>query len=89
MQPGTWFTVAPMNDRREPKGSVIVKVFSGNGLKTPRGSLRSFRVPPPVLAMVAVTSRFFNPSACTLEVEVLTVKLGAVEMAGTAEMATA
>ena len=90
MQPGTsWFTVVPLNDRRSPGRPVIVKVSSGKGLKTLRRSLGSFRVPSPVFTMVAVTLRFLDPSRFGLEVEVLTVKLGVVEVAGAAEMATA
>ena len=85
MQPGTWFAVEPLNDRREPEESVIAKVSSGKGLETLRGSLRSFKVPSPVFTTVAVILRFFDPSTFTLELEVLTVKLGAVEMAGAAE----
>ena len=66
----------------------MVNELSGNGFNTPRGSLRSpTRVPSPALAMVAVTLKFSNPSTLTLEVGVLTVNLGTVEMAGAAETA--
>ena len=68
--------------------SVMVKVFSGKELRTPRGSLRSLRVSPPVLAMVVVTLRFSNPSTLALGDEDLTVRLG-VETAGAAETVTA
>ena len=61
-----------------------VKEFSGKELKTPRGSLRSFMVPLPVLMTVAVTLRFWTPSTSTLGVEVLTVKPGAA-LTATAE----
>lgn len=67
----------------------MAKEFSGKGSKIPLGSLRSFRASPPVLAMVAVTSRFFNPLTMTLGVEVLTAKPGVAETAGIAETAIA
>ena len=67
----------------------MVKVFSGKGFKTPRGSLRGSRVLSPVLVTVAVTFRSSNPSTLGLGIEVLTVKPGAVGTAGAAEMATA
>ena len=59
----------------------MVKEFSGKGLKTPRGSLRSLRVWSPVLVTVVVTFKFFNPSTLVLGVEVLRVKPGAAETA--------
>ena len=65
----------------------MVNESSGNGFNTPRGSWRSLRAPSPVLAMVVVTLKFSNPSILWLEVDVLTLKLGTVEMAGTAEAA--
>jgi len=57
----------------------MVNEFSGKESKTPRGSLRSLRVPSPVLIMVVVTFRFSTPSTLALGVEVLTVKPGAAE----------
>ena len=57
----------------------MVKVFSGNGFKVPRGSLRSLRVSSPVLVMVMVTFKFSNPSTSTLEVEALRVRPGVAE----------
>jgi hypothetical protein len=57
----------------------MLKLFSGNLFKTPRGSLRSLRVSSPVLVIVAVTFKFPNPSTMALGVDVLTVKLGAAE----------
>ena len=59
----------------------MVKEFSGNGFKTPRGSLRSLRVSSPVLVTVVVTFKFSNPSTLTVGVEVLSVKPGAAETA--------
>ena len=67
----------------------MAKVFSGKELKTPRGSLRSLRVSPPVLTIVVVTLRFSNPSTSTLGAEDLMVKLGMAETAGAAETVTA
>ena len=57
----------------------MLKLFSGKGFKTPRGSLRSLRVSSPVLVTVVVTFKFSNPSTLRLGVEVLTVKPGAAE----------
>jgi len=57
----------------------MVNEFSGKESKTPRGSLRSLRVPSPVLIMVVVTFRFSTPLTLALGVEVLTVKPGAAE----------
>ena len=71
--------MAPWNDGREPAGLVTLKLFSGKVFKTPRGSLRSLRVPSPVLVMVIVTFRFSNPLTLTSGVEVLRVRLGAAE----------
>ena len=68
-----------MNDGREPAASVMLKEFSGKESKTPRGSLRSFRVSSPVLRTVVVTFKFSNPSTLALEVEVQTVKSGVAE----------
>lgn len=59
--------------------SVMLKVFSGNEFKTPRGSLSNLRVSSPVLTTVAVTLKFFNPSTSTFGVEVLTIKPGTAE----------
>ena len=56
-----------------------VKEFSGNGSKTPRGSLKSLRDSPPVLTTVAVTLRPPDPSGLRSEVEVPTIKLGRAE----------
>lgn len=85
----TGFTRTPLNGRREPEGPVMVKAFPGNGFKTPWGSLRSLMVSLAVLATVAVAfTGFCNPSTLTLEVEVLTVKLGTVETVGAVETAT-
>ena len=70
-----------MNDGREPVGLVMLKVFSGKEVKSPRGSLRSFRVSSPVLAMVVVTFKFSNPSTSTSGVQVQTVKPGVAETA--------
>ena len=61
----------------------MVNEFSGNGFNTPRGSLRSLRIPSPVLAMVAVTLKFSNPLISTFEVDVPTVKLGTAATAAT------
>jgi len=58
---------------------VTAKDFSGKGLKTPRGSLRSLRVPSPVLVTVVVTFKFSNPLTLTLGVEALRVKPGAAD----------
>ena len=71
--------MAPWNDGREPAGLAMLKVFSGKVLKTPRGSLRSLRVPSPVLVTVVVTFRFSNPLTLTSGVEVLRVRLGVAE----------
>jgi len=60
---------------------VTVKEFSGKEFKTPRGSLRSLRVPSPVLVTVVVTFKFCNPSTLTVGVVVLRVKPGAAETA--------
>ena len=57
----------------------MVKEFSGNESKTPRGSLRSLRVSSPVLVIVVVTFRFSNPSTLAFGVEILRDKLGAAE----------
>jgi hypothetical protein len=57
----------------------MLKELSGKELKTPRGSLRSFRVLGPVLVTVVVTIKFSNPSTSTPGVEALTVKSGAAE----------
>ena len=76
-RPDGQFTLAPLNEGREPAGLVMVKLFSGTELKTPRGSLRSLRVSSPVLKTVAVTFKFSNPSTSTFGIEVLTLKLGA------------
>ena len=84
----TRFTLAPLNEGLEPVESMIVKVFSGKEFKAPRGSLRSFRVLPPVLVTVVVTFKFSSPLTWTLGIDVLTVKPGAAEMAA-AETATA
>jgi len=62
------------------------KVFSGKVFKTPRGSLRSLRVPSPVLVMVVVTFRFSNPPTFTSVVEALRVRLGAAETDATEAM---
>ena len=59
----------------------MLKVFSGNELKTPRGSLSSLRVSSPVLRTVVVTLRFSNPLISTFGVEALTVKPGVAETA--------
>ena len=61
--------------------SVIAKVFSGKEFKAPRGSLRSFRVLPPVLVTVVMTFKFSSPLTWTLGIDVLTVKPGAAETA--------
>ena len=58
-----------------------------NEFNTPRGSLRSLWAPSLVLAMVAATLKFSDPSRLTFEVDVLTDRLGTVETAGAAEMA--
>ena len=58
---------------------MIVKVFSGNEFKAPRGSLRSLRVSSPVLVMVVMTLKFSNPSTLTSGVEALIVRLGVAE----------
>ena len=63
----------------------MVRVSPWKVLRTPRGPLRGFRVPPPVLTIVAPTPKISSPSTPTLDVEVSTVKLGAVEMAGAAK----
>ena len=76
-----WFTLAPLNDGPEPVASVILKVFSGKVLKTPRGSLRSLRVWSPVLVTVAVTLKFPSPSTLSLGIDVVTVKPGVAETA--------
>ena len=73
------FTFAPVNAGREPEESVMVKEFSGKGLKTPRGSLSNLRVSSPVLVMIVVIFRFSNPSTSTLGVEILRDKPGAAE----------
>jgi len=73
------FTLAPWNDGREPTGLAMLKVFSGKVFKTPRGSLRSFRVTSPVLVTVVVTFRFSNPLTLTSDVEVLRVRLREAE----------
>jgi len=57
----------------------MLKVFSGNEFKTPRGSLSSLSVSPPVLITVVVTLKFSNPLTSIFGVEVLTVKQGATE----------
>ena len=62
----------------------MVKLCSGKESKTPRGSLRSFRVSLPVLNKVTVTFKFCTPLTSTLGTEVITVKLGAA-LAATAE----
>ena len=59
----------------------MLKVFSGKGLKAPRGSLRSFRVSSPVLVTVVVTFKFSNPSTWGLGTDVLTDKPGPAETA--------
>jgi len=59
----------------------MVKLFSGKVLKTPRGSLRSFRVSSPVLEMVVVTFRLSNPSTLALGTDALTVRPGVAETA--------
>ena len=64
----------------------MLKVSSGNELKAPRGSLRSFRVSSPVLVMVVVTFKFSNPSTRTLGTEVLMVRPGVAETATTEAM---
>ena len=61
--------------------SLIAELFSGKGLKTPRGSLRRLRVSSPLLVMVAATFKFSDSSALMLGAEVLTVKPGAAETA--------
>ena len=58
-----------------------MKVFSGKGFKTPRGSLNSLRDSLPVLMMVVVIFKFSSPSTLTLGVEALTDKLGVAETA--------
>ena len=67
----------------------MVKVSSGKEFKDPRGSLSNLRVSPPVLTMVVVTFKFFDPSMLMLGAEVLTVTLGVPETAGAAETTTA
>ena len=69
-----------MNDRPELAELVMLKEFSGNVLKTPRGSLRSLRVSSPVLVTVAVTFKFTSPLTLTLGVETLTAKPGVAKM---------
>ena len=64
----------------------MAKASPGKGLKTPWGLLRSLTVSLPVLETTVVTFRPFDPSALTSGVEILTVKLGAREAAGAAEM---
>ena len=59
----------------------MLKVFSGKGLKAPRGSLRSFRVSSPVLVTVVVTFKFSNPSTRTLGTDALTDRSGPAETA--------
>ena len=66
----------------------MLKEFLGKETKTPWGSLRSFRVLSPVLAMVVGTFRFSNPWTLGLKVKVQTVKLGAAKMV-TAEVTRA
>ena len=83
----TPFTQPPLKDGRELEGPVMLKELAGNESRTPRGSLRSLRVSSPVLTTVTVTLRFSNPSALRLEVDVLTVKLGVVEIADATETA--
>ena len=67
----------------------MLKVFAGDGPKTPRGSLKSLRTSPPVLTTVVVTFKFSSPSTSMLGVEVLTLKLGAAETATTQAARTA
>ena len=73
--------LAPLNEGRDPVPLVMLKVFSGKGLKTPRGSLRSLRVSSPVLVTVAVTFKYSNPSTWTLGTDALTVRPGVAETA--------
>jgi len=70
-------------------GPVILKEFSGNELKTPRGSLRSLTDLLPVFVTVVVTFMFSDPSPFELRSETMTVKLMSISMAGAAETATA
>ena len=67
----------------------MVKVSPEKGFRTPLGSLRSLRVSPPVLTIVAVTLRFPSPSKLASDVETLTFKPGAVDIPGAAEPAAA
>jgi len=83
LQPERLFTLAPWNEGREPAGLVMKKVFSGKVFKTPRGSLRSLRVPSPVLVIVVVTFRFSNPLTLASGVEILRIRLGAAETEAT------
>jgi len=57
----------------------MLKVSSGKVCNTPRGSLSSLRVSPPVLVTVVVTFRFSNPLTLMSGVEVLRVRLGVAE----------
>jgi len=54
----------------------MLKLSSGNVSNTLRGSWRSFKVSSPVLVMVVVTFKFFDPSTLALDTDALTVKPG-------------
>src|SRR5882757_6867038 len=88
-KPPERFTLAPLNEGREPLASVMVKLSSGKESKTPRGSWRSLRVSSPVLVMVVVTLRSLAFGAETLRDKPGAAGLGAAEtMAAAATRAT-
>ena len=65
---GTYFSLIPVNEGWAPLASVIINVSVGSLFNGPRGSLRTFRVSPPVLVIVATIWRCsIESTACAPE----------------------